>query len=98
MNYSGLVRSKSRCHFGGFAYKPGDVFEVTNIVLWDDDPYEAVKFDRFDEEPVAAPPWIHKVARYVRISLPVPARPAISRMAPEDQKYAGPREGLRRLP
>jgi len=83
VRFNGLVRANERCHVGGFKYGPGQVIEVNDIVLWSDDPFEAVAFDGFDGE----------AARYVRINPPV--YEASERMAPEHRIHAGLRRPRR---
>jgi hypothetical protein len=80
--YTGLVQAKAACHFGGFLYRAGAVFDVKNVVLWSDDPYEAVEFVGLDDEAIAVPPWTKKVARYARINVAVQLatlRPTVSK-------------------
>jgi hypothetical protein len=43
MSYSGPVRARQRCEYGGTWYNAGAVFEVTDVDLWTDDPWEAVE-------------------------------------------------------
>jgi hypothetical protein len=40
--FTGMVRAKESCHFGGQRYGHGDVFAVHRLILWDDSPYEPV--------------------------------------------------------
>ena len=78
MSYSGLVRAKTGCHFGGFYHGPGRVFEVQDIDLWSDSPFEPVILSHVAEEPTAGPPPSTRlVSHYARVHVKV--RPASER-------------------
>jgi hypothetical protein len=83
--FTGLVQALVPCYFAGASYKRGDVFQVENITLWDDDPYQAVLFDSVSEEPVqgAAP---RLVSHY---------RPAPVNVYPAATRASGYSTGLR---
>jgi hypothetical protein len=40
--YTGLVKAKERCFAGGGQHAPGDVFSVSDVVLYADDPFIAL--------------------------------------------------------
>jgi hypothetical protein len=89
--YSGLVQARERCVYAGILRGQGDMFEVKGIVLYDDDPYEAVVVLEWRYESVAGGSKL--IARCARIYPPVSA--ASARMAPEHQLHAGLRRPTR---
>jgi hypothetical protein len=72
MAYSGLVKAKTGCHYGGHYHAPGKVFEVEGLDLWSDDPFFPVVLSHVEEQPIAGPPpSVKLVGHYSRVDVRV---------------------------